>query len=56
MTFPINIIGMDLSPLVIDDDYEVVDKQQLAEWIAIMMLGQYAHIYMIIEKLSPAEL
>lgn len=56
MAFPINIIGMDLSPLVIDDDYEVVDKQQLAEWIATMMLGQYAHIYMIIEKLSPAEL
>ena len=46
---------MDLSPLVIDDDYEVIDKQQLAEWIAIMMLGQYGHIYMIIEKLSPTE-
>ena len=56
MTFPLNIIGMDLSPLVIDDDYEVIDKHQLAEWIAIMMLGQYAHIYMIIEKLSPMEM
>ena len=46
---------MDLSPLVIDDDYEVVDKQLLAEWIAIMVLGHYGHIYRIIEKLAPLE-
>jgi hypothetical protein len=38
---------MDLSPLVIDDDYEVVDKQQLAEWIAIMMLGQVSHHFSV---------
>lgn len=55
MAFPINIIGTDLTPIVIDDDYEVIDKHQLAEWIAVMMLGQYGHIYMIIEKLSPEE-
>jgi len=51
MSFPIRIIGTDLSPLVIDDDYEVVDKQQLAEWIAQLVWGEYGHIYMIIENL-----
>ena len=55
MVFPISIIGKDLSPLVIDEDYEVIDKQLLAEWLAIMMLGHYGHIYMIIEKLAPLE-
>lgn len=56
MAFPIRIIGTDLSPLVVDDDFEVVDKQQLAEWIAQLVLGEYGHIYMIIKNLSPEEL
>lgn len=55
MAFPIRIIGTDLSPLVVDDDYEVIDKQQLAEWISQLVLGEYGHIYMIIEQLAPAE-
>ena len=55
MAFPINIIGTDLSPIVIDDDFNVIDKQLLAEWIAIMLFGQYGHIYMIIENLAPME-
>lgn len=56
MAYPIRIIGTDLSPLVVDDDYEVVDKQQLAEWIAQLVLGEYGHVYMIIEKLAPEEM
>lgn len=56
MAEPIRIIGTDLKPLVIDDDYEVIDKQLLAEWIAEIVLGHYYHIFMIIEHLAPDEI
>ena len=30
---------MDCSPLVIDNGYVVVDKKQLSQWVAQLLLG-----------------
>ena len=40
------------SPLVIDKEYEIVDEDQLAEYVGRIVLGHYAHIKRIINTLS----
>lgn len=55
MAYPIRFIGTDLTPLVIDDDYEVIDKQQLAEWIAELLIGHYMQMIFIINGFSAGE-
>lgn len=49
---PIRHIGTDISPLVYDDDYRVIDIDKLAEYIGEIMLGYYQHIKDIIDNLG----
>ena len=43
---------MDCSPLVIDNSYQVVDQEVLAQWVAQLLLGNSLHISRVIEGLN----
>lgn len=43
---------MDCSPLVIDNSYNVIELNLLAQWVAQLLLGNYLHIARIIEGLD----
>mgnify|MGYP001007712230 CR=1 FL=1 len=49
---PLRNIGTDLSPLVFDDDYEIIDEKKLAEYIGEIILGYYLHVKKIIDQLD----
>lgn len=47
-----NLIDTDCSPLLVDYEYEVVDKDLLATYVGEMVLGHHHHINRIINTLS----
>ncbi|WP_431609260.1 hypothetical protein [Chryseobacterium sp. 'Rf worker isolate 10'] len=49
---PFNLIDTDCSPLVIDYEYEINNKNLLAEYVGEMLLGHHLHINRIINSLS----
>ena len=49
---PFNLIDTDCSPLVIDYEFEVANKDLLATYVGEMLLGHHQHIYKIINSLS----
>ncbi|WP_297085459.1 hypothetical protein [uncultured Draconibacterium sp.] len=49
---PINFINTDCSPLVIDNDYEIINKDLLANYVGELLLGHHHHVYRIINSLS----
>jgi len=49
---PFNQIDTDCSDLVIDYEYEITDKDLLAEYVGELILGNYFHILNIINSLS----
>lgn len=53
-TVPFNFRNIDCQPSCIDEEYTIVDKELLAEWVAILALGQSRHMARIINELSPA--
>jgi hypothetical protein len=50
--YPLRIIQMDCSPLVIDNGYEVVEQSVLVQWVAQLLLGNSLHISRVIEGLD----
>ena len=48
----LKLINTDCCPLVIDYDYEITDKELLAEYAGELVLGHYIHILKIINSLS----
>jgi hypothetical protein len=42
----------DASPLVIDDEFEVINEEDLAKYVGDIVLGHYAHVKRIIKSLS----
>lgn len=50
---PLKMEVMDCSPLVVDDGFEVANKDLLASWIAELCLGNYLHLREVIEQLNP---
>lgn len=50
--YPLQITPMDCSPLVIDYSYIVVNQNQLAQWVAQLLLGNSLHISRVIEGLD----
>lgn len=51
-TIPFNFRNIDCQPSCIDEEYTIVDKELLAEWVAILALGQSRHMANIINRLS----
>lgn len=51
MSYPLQIIPMDCSPLVIDNGYQVVNPDVLVQWVAQLLLGNSLHIARVIEGL-----
>lgn len=51
-TVPFNFKNIDCQPSCIDEEYSIVDKQLLAEWVARLALGQSRHMAKIINELS----
>lgn len=49
---PFNLIDTDCSDLVIDYEYEITNKDLLAEYVGELILGHYIHILNIINSLS----
>ncbi len=49
---PFNLIDTDCSHLVIDYEYEITNKDLLAEYVGELVLGHYIHILNIINSLS----
>ncbi len=49
---PFNLIDTDCSPLVIDYEYQIIDKDLLAEYVGEMLLGHHFHISRIINSLT----
>lgn len=49
---PFNLIDTDCSPLVIDYEYQIVDKDLLAGYVGEMLLGHHLHINRILNSLS----
>lgn len=49
---PFTLFNTDCSPLVKDYDYEIADKDLLAEYVGEILLGHHLHIYRIINSLS----
>lgn len=49
---PFNLIDTDCSPLVIDYEYEITDKDLLATYVGEMLLGHHLHIHRIINSLT----
>lgn len=49
---PFTLIDTDCSPLVIDYEYEIADKDLLAEYVGEMLLGHHLHINRIINSLT----
>lgn len=49
---PFNLIDTDCSPLVIDYEYEIDNKDLLAEYVGELLLGHHLHINRIINSLS----
>lgn len=47
-----NLIDTDCSPLVIDYEYEIADKDLLAKYVGELILGHYGHLLNIINSLS----
>ncbi|MEZ7494415.1 hypothetical protein QO206_02890 [Leeuwenhoekiella aequorea] len=43
----------DCSPLVIDNEFSIQDENLLAEYVGKIVLGHYAHVKKIINRLSP---
>lgn len=50
---PFNFQDIDCQPSCIDEEYTIVDKELLAEWVARLALGQSRHMARIISELSP---
>lgn len=51
-TNPFNFQNIDCQPSCVDEEYTIVDKKLLAEWVARLALGQSKHIAKIINELS----
>ncbi len=49
---PFKLIDTDCSPLVVDYEFEVADKDLLARYVGEMLLGHHQQIYRIINSLS----
>ncbi|MBN2596747.1 MAG: hypothetical protein JXR82_08205 [Marinifilaceae bacterium] len=49
---PIKIIDTDCSPLVLDIEYEIINKDLLANYVGELLLGHHLHICRIINSLS----
>lgn len=49
---PFKLIDTDCTPLVIDNEYEIVDKKLLAKYVGELLLGNHKHIMRIINSLS----
>jgi hypothetical protein len=49
---PFNLIVTDCSPLVIDYEYEITNKDLLANYVGEMLLGHHMHIQRIINSLA----
>lgn len=52
MSYPLQITMMDCSPIVIDNGYQVVNPNDLAKWVAQLLLGNSLHIARVIEGLE----
>lgn len=51
-TIPFNFQDIDCQPSCIDEEYTIVDKKLLAEWVARLALGQSLHMAKVIQQLS----
>lgn len=49
---PFRLIDTDHSPLVIDNEYEITDKDLLAKYVGEILLGHHMHINRIINSLT----
>ena len=49
---PFKLIDTDCSPLVIDYEYEIVDKKLLSQYVGELVLGHHTHILNIVNSLS----
>lgn len=49
---PFQFIDTDCSPLVIDNEYEIIDIELLASYVGELLLGNHRHILRIINSLS----
>lgn len=52
MKYPIQLIEVDCSPLVIDNGFQIVKQEELAKWVAQLLLGNSMHIARVIEGLD----
>jgi len=50
---PFTFNKCDCSPLVIDDEFTIVDEELLAEYVGKIVLGHYTHVKKIIKLLAP---
>lgn len=51
-TIPFTFQDIDCQPSCIDEEYTIIDKDLLAEWVARLALGQSRHMANIIHQLS----
>lgn len=51
-TVPFHFQDIDCQPSCIDEEYTIVDKDLLAEWVARLALGQSRHMANVIKQLS----
>jgi hypothetical protein len=49
---PLNLINTDCSPLVIDNEFEIVNEDVLAQYVGEMLLGHHFHIMRILNSLT----
>ncbi|MBS1776454.1 MAG: hypothetical protein JSS64_09270 [Bacteroidetes bacterium] len=50
---PFQLNNTNCSPLVIDYDYEIIDKQLLAQYVGELLLGHHFHVIRILNNLAP---
>lgn len=49
---PFSYINCDCSPLVVDNEYEIINEDLLAQYVGKIVLGHHSHVKRIIQTLS----